>query len=296
MWVPKYFCLLILGLAGMRATAAPPYPPPGKLVDAGGYRVHLYCVGEGKPTVVVTGMEFSFIWSMVQAEAAKLIRVCTYDPSGTAWSDPGPTLTCRARVKELHTVLRNARIEGPYVLVGWSMGAIVARLYASEYPTESAGMVMVDHAFLDVGASTAVENARPAATGDSPPVLVHKEPIDWTIEDDPNFAKLPVRNRELYHWAMALHPVLPTAEAAEECLSAVNAAAHGRGDPLGDMPLVVISTVPHPPAYEKLQQELLSLSRNSKRLIAEKSFHAVTIDQPEVVVRAIREVVEAVRR
>ena len=272
----------------MHAVAAPPYPPPGQMVDAGGYRVHLYCLGEGTPTVVVTGMEFSFVWSLVQPEVAKFTRICTYDPSGTAWSDPGPELTCRVRVKELHTTLQNAEITGPYVLVGFSMGAVVARLYAREYPAQSAGMVMVSHAFLPPKPSKA---AVPVQGPDSPPVLIHEEPIELTIEDDPNFAKLPPRARELYHWAMGLHPVRPTAEAAEECLSAVD----HQPDTLGGRPLVVISTVPHPPSYEKLQQDLLALSRNSKRLIAEKSFHPVIIDQPEIVVEAIRDVVQQVR-
>jgi hypothetical protein len=78
-------------------------------------------------------------------------------------------------------------------------------------------------------------------------------------------------------------------EAAEECIAAVG--VHS----LGSMPLVVISTVHHPPSYAKPQTELLALSRNSKQLVADKSFHAVAIDQPEVIITAIREVVEAVR-
>lgn len=260
-------------------------------MDVGGYRVHLYCIGEGSPTVVIVGTEFSFDWALVQPEAAKFARVCTYDASGTAWSGPGPKLTCAARIKELHTALKNAGVKGPYVLIGLSMGAVVARLYASQYPAEAAGMVIVDHAFLDTGAKAGGAEPAPASGADSRPILIHQEPIIWTIEDDPNFSRLPARDRELHRWAVSLHPSLPTVEATEECIAAVDKATAKNVHPLGDLPLVVISTVNHPPSYSKLQADLLALSRNSKQLIAEKSFHAVTIDQPETIVSAIREVV-----
>jgi pimeloyl-ACP methyl ester carboxylesterase len=271
--------------------AAAPYPPPGTLVDVGGYRVHLYCTGEGSPTVVMAGTEFSFDWALVQPRVAAFTRICTYDPSGTAWSDPGPSLTCAARVRELHAALKNAGVEGPYVVVGLSVGAITARLYANRYPKEMAGMVIVDHAFLDTGGKNGAQPS-PAPAGDAMPVLIHQEPIRWTIEDDPNFSKLPKRSQELHRWAMSLHPMTPTMETAEECLAAV---AKSKGS-LGDRPLAVISTVPHPPSYYKLQAELLALSSNSKQFVAEKSFHAVTIDQPEIIVSAIHAVIDALRR
>src|SRR5882724_11182101 len=126
-------------------------PPLGELIDIGGHRVHLYCTGQGSPTVFVTGAGFSFDWALVQPEVAKFTRVCTYDVSGTAWSEAGPALTCAARVNEVHTVLDHAGVEGPYVLVGLSIGGLVARLYAGLYPGDVAGMVFVDHAFIDVG-------------------------------------------------------------------------------------------------------------------------------------------------
>jgi pimeloyl-ACP methyl ester carboxylesterase len=109
----------------------------------------------------------------MQPEVAKFTRICTYDPSGTAWSDLGPELTCLARVKELHAVLQKAAITGPYVLVGFSAGAIVARLYAKEYPAQSVGMVMVSHAFLPPKPR---ELAVPAAgLNSAPPSSAHRD-------------------------------------------------------------------------------------------------------------------------
>ena len=276
---------IVLLFVASVAAAQPPYPPPGKLVDVGGYRVHLNCTGAGSPTVMIVGGGFSFDWDLVQSQVAKFNRVCTYDVSGTAWSDAGPSLTCSGRVKEIHAALKNASVEGPYVLVGLSMGAVVARRYAREYPDETAGMVMVDHAFLNpVDKKVSVDPTPGPVSGQvQPPVLIHQEPIVLTVEDTSNFGNLPTRDRELHRWAMSLGPTLPTPEMAEACLAEVPAT-------LGKMPLAVVSTGNSLPNYLKLQNELLGLSSNSTQFIADQSFHSVEIDQPEVVVRAIQKV------
>lgn len=124
--------LMLAALGRCAAQApAPPEPLPGQLVDAGGYRVHLYCIGQGNPTVMVVGAGFSFDWGLVQPGVAKFTKICTYDASGTAWSDPGPVLSCAARVNEIHTLLKSAKLEGPYVFAGLSIGALVARVYCT---------------------------------------------------------------------------------------------------------------------------------------------------------------------
>src|ERR1700682_2876551 len=107
--------MLLLALALLAQHA-----PPGRLIDAGGYRVHLNCMGQGSPTVMIVGAGFSFDWGLVQPEVAKFTKVCTYDVSGTAWSDPGPPLTCSERVNEVHKLLNKAKLESPYVFVGLS--------------------------------------------------------------------------------------------------------------------------------------------------------------------------------
>jgi pimeloyl-ACP methyl ester carboxylesterase len=285
--------VLALSVAAQSQTAPPPL---GQLVDVGGYRVHMYCTGEGQgsPTVVVVGAGFSFDWGLVQPEIAKFTKICTYDASGTAWSDSGPVLTCPVRVNEVHKLLTNAKIDGPYVLVGLSVGALVARLYASLYPGEVAGMVIVDHAFIDVGDPPPTSSSPSFAGLDSPPVLIHQTPIVLTVEDTSDFRKLPESIQKLHRWAESLKPALPTVETAEDCLvqlKGTSQAAH----PLGKMPLVVISTGNDLPNYKKLQAELLALSNRSRQLMAESSFHSVEIDQPGVVVEAIRQVVDQVR-
>jgi pimeloyl-ACP methyl ester carboxylesterase len=271
---------------------AAPYPPLGSLVDVGGYRVHLYCTGAGSPTVIIAG-GFSFDWALVQPQVAKFTKVCTYDVSGTAWSDPGPAFSCAERVNEVHSLLHHAALSGPYVFVGFSIGALVSRYYASQYPSEVAGMAIVDHAFTP----QAIPPASPALspTGDRPPRLISSTPIIFSTEETSDFSKLPERIQALHRWAAARTPALPTAETADDCLAQLRTSVPNPY-PLRDIPLVVVSTANQARGYKELQTELLSLSHNSAQVIAEHSFHSVEIDQPDVVIAAIRQAVNQVRR
>lgn len=302
---------LLFALCFTANVAPEPVRPPvlGKLVDIGGYRVHLYCTGTGSPTVMVVGGGFSFDWGLVQPKVAAFTGICTYDPSGTAWSDPFPAPTvssigseilprtpnCAERVDEIHKLLENASIKGPHVLVGFSIGGLFARLYAHSYPKEVAGIIIVDHAFIDPGGNVGSGTFRSAQV-DTPPVLISKTPISLGIEDDENFRRLPQRDQDLHTWAMSAHPVRPTAEAAAECIAVIETVTKGVQYPLGNTPLVVISTLNDSPNYGKLQAKLLSLSHDSRQIVAENSSHMVIIDEPEVIVSAIHEVVQAVRK
>jgi pimeloyl-ACP methyl ester carboxylesterase len=123
--------------------------PPGRFIDLGGFRLHIFCTGQpsSKPTVILLhGLgDSSLDWGLVQPEVARFARVCSYDRAGAGWSDPGPsprgTLTA---AKELHSLLIDAKETGPYLLVAHSWGGLIARVYASQYPTDVAGMVLVD--------------------------------------------------------------------------------------------------------------------------------------------------------
>jgi len=261
-------------------TAQESPPPLGQLVDVGGYRVHLYCTGQGSPTVVAIG-GFSMDWALVQSEVAQFTRICTYDVSGTAWSEPGRHATCPDRYRELHAALHNAGIEGPYLFAGLSVGALVSRYYAIQYPGEVVALVFVDHAFTP-GKAPSGPVRPPDANGDSPPQLIEQPPIDFTVEEASDFNNLPEKMRELHRWAASKPPV-SSVEAADDCTARLKSVS------LGSLPLVVISTGNQARGYAELQARLLALSRNSRQVMALRSLHSVEIDQPEVVVDAIRQ-------
>jgi pimeloyl-ACP methyl ester carboxylesterase len=331
-------CLLTAALtlaaaapAAARRVEAAPYKPLGRMVDAGGHRLHLYCTGRGGPTVLVengTG-DFSFDWSLVQPSVARFTRICTYDRAGYAWSEPGPTpRTFRQLTTELHTALQNAGVRGPYVVVGQSYGGFLARAFARFYPGEVVGAVLVEAVSEDSrviiggsavrlrelarglpfppprsGAPDAAEKvSRASAPESSSPETKLEPPLD----------KLPPRAQQIRLWAQA-QPVYEAASAAEREWSPEELAQMyaNRGKPeymLGDMPLVVLTRgeggyedLPNASAREleeerlRLQAELARLSRNGRQVIDKKSGHNIHLEDPGLVIDSIRQVVEAAR-
>src|SRR5215207_7947033 len=128
------------------------YPPPGEMVDVGGYRLHINCEGQGTPTVVLDAGSggMSAQWVRVQREVSDTTRVGAYDRAGMGWSEMGPDPRDAKQISyELHTLLSKAGIEGPYVLVGHSLGGMYMQTYASRYPDEVAGVALVDSSQSD---------------------------------------------------------------------------------------------------------------------------------------------------
>ena len=123
-------------------------PMPGHLVDVGGRRLYLNCTGSGSPTVVlVSGLgETSAYWQgWIQPRVAKDTTVCAYDRAGQGWSDaPASPQDGAAVATDLHTMLENAHVRGPYVVAAHSTGGVYARIFAAHYPDQVAGMVLLD--------------------------------------------------------------------------------------------------------------------------------------------------------
>jgi pimeloyl-ACP methyl ester carboxylesterase len=290
----------VLVVAASNDLGGQPPPPLGSLVDVGGYRIHLYCIGRGGPAVVITGAGGSFDWGLVQPKLAKATRVCSYDRSGTAWSDPGPADSCRVRVRELHDALKTAGETGPFVLVGHSLGALVSRLYAATYPGDVAGMVIVDHA-TDFP-------ARNVSLPDAPAVVRPASPAPSPVRVPPGedaFRKLPPLDYAMHEWAASLPGATEvrrtTPAILPACSSDVDSRTAGRRNPLGDRPLAVMHTdsgdrgAASVSRYAELQQSLADLSTNSIKVQADFSSHYMMLDRPELVVSTTRRVVEAVR-
>ncbi len=304
------------------------YPSPGQMVDVGGFRMHIHCQGDHDrgPTVVLDSgqAEPSLAWALVQPAVAEFARVCAFDRAGLGWSEPSPEPRSLANyVKEQHTLLARAGIEPPYVLVGHSAGGLYARVYAHKYPDEVAGMVLVDagHEDLDVRPPEAlVRTGKRIMKLMSPalPLLQVLSSIgilafdpERTVGLWPN--PIPAAAREAYLGvACSGRPCFGTM-GRETAMSWRNlAAARAMQLPkLGDLPLVVLSrgqtgmsTGPgisaedvelFRVANEEMQAELAALSARGKQIIAEDCGHHIHIERPELVIDAIREVVEAVR-
>lgn len=151
--------LLLLALGGFtyeqigRARDASSLPQRvGQAIDIGGRTLNLYCSGEGSPTVILEtgGNSPGYGWTAVQAKLATFTRACWYDRAGVGWSDPpeGPR-TSATVVSDLHEMLSRAGVPPAYVLVGASIGGEYARIYASRYPHDVAGLVFVDSSHPD---------------------------------------------------------------------------------------------------------------------------------------------------
>jgi pimeloyl-ACP methyl ester carboxylesterase len=123
------------------------YGQPGQLVDVGGFRLNLYCMGSGSPAVIFDSGwgDWAPVWSKVQPEVAKWTSACSYDRAGYGFSDPGPVPRTSVRIaEELHTALHNAGITGPYILVASAFGGDNVRVFADLYMNEVAGLVLDD--------------------------------------------------------------------------------------------------------------------------------------------------------
>ena len=123
------------------------FPPPGRLVDVGGHRLHIDCRGEGSPMILLEsgGQLWSSGWRHIHDDLSRDHRVCAYDWSGLGWSDAGPApYDAEQAAKELHALLEGAGEQQPFVYVGHSLGGMLARVYHRRYPGALAAAVYVD--------------------------------------------------------------------------------------------------------------------------------------------------------
>jgi pimeloyl-ACP methyl ester carboxylesterase len=125
------------------------FPRTGGMVAVGDHQLHISCMGDGSPTVVLeapaAGM--SAAWGAVQPDVAAITRVCAYDRAGLGWSERGDRpYDPVAMVGELRTLLEQAGEQAPFVVAGHGLGAAFATLFASRYATDTAALVLVDDA------------------------------------------------------------------------------------------------------------------------------------------------------
>ncbi len=294
--------LMLLGAwyeSAAEAADARAYPPPGQMVDVGGYRLHINCTGEGSPTVVVESGwgDMSATWGWVQPEVAKTTRICTYDRAGMGWSEASSEpRTAREFTKELHTLLANAHEPGPYVLVGHSMGGFTVLVYAHDYPSDVLGLVLVDSQDLPASDGAAPMPAPKPGKNSLPSFIARIGLVRLLAEPLDSVENLPEGVKQAYT-ASAVAPRGVQAFTNEGRGMSEGGAQARAVTTLGALPLIVLSRGKDQDAkHTAAQTSLLQLSTDSQQLFAEQSGHPIMIEQPEAAVGAIVQMVAQIRR
>jgi pimeloyl-ACP methyl ester carboxylesterase len=312
--------LILAGLVGERvaeAVDARRLPPPGRMVDIGGGRsLHLLCAGDAAAPAIVVEQgagEPAILWRSIQRKAAGFARLCLYDRAGYGWSPPAPAFQpVEERAADLHRLLKAANISGPYILVAHSYGGLIVRAFARSYPADTAGIVMVD----------AIEES----------IAFHPDYLGFIRQSRPfvgamrgaaamgimrlvglfsgsGAADAMAREDERLAAAMTAPPSFFAAISGDMCSIEAAAATPAYALPegmgkLGDLPVVAITHgKPFPGPFARLepfwlpgQKRMASLSSRGRLVVARKSNHMIQQDEPDLVIAALRSVVEEAGR
>lgn len=298
------------------------YLPLGEMVDIGGYRLHFYRTGSGGPAVILdAGLgDISSDWGLVQPQIAKFTQVISYDRAGTGWSEESPyPRTSQQIVQELHTLLENAKVPKPYILVGHSFGGNNVQLYAMTYPDEVQGIVLVDSCHEEQ------EKRLPRhpylqwhrTLMQSPKAVYMMSTLGINRWVFPKYVKvmapfLPewMQNRHLALCSSTKHECTVAAEltALEISLGQTQRADHSL---IRKKPCIVVTAGRIPevsklgiseefanPVYavwQDLQKDLVANFENGRQWIAEKSDHMILWHEPELIVEAVKKMCESQR-
>ena len=290
--------IIVLGLLGMTYQAAATnsdqnkFPPPGQCVDIGGYKLHMYCLGAGSPTVILDSANMGTVsnWAWIQPEVGKATRVCAYDRADLGWSDlsPQPNDT-RQNAEALHTLLNNADISGPYILVGHSFGGLYVRMFAEMYPDEIAGMVFIEgtlpNGLKTLGKPDVMPNAPDASMIDGTPFISRLGVLRLMgfPATDPDLPEPQRSELQAFlsstKWAELIkrqYHLFPTLLAQVRPL-------YGEGS-LGNIPLAVVLGSEGDggiPEWRDLFAQQAALSTNHTIVIIEGATHASLVDRRE---------------
>uniref|UniRef100_UPI00403F1924 alpha/beta fold hydrolase n=1 Tax=Paenibacillus sp. FSL W8-0426 TaxID=2921714 RepID=UPI00403F1924 len=313
-----FFCsvLVVIGAGFLyewyaSSQAKDDFPPPGKLVEAGGYKLHIHKQGNGSPTIIMEAGsgETSLSWRDIPSELARHATVVTYDRAGYAWSEAAPTERTGANiVQELHLALQNEGIDGPYVMVGHSLGGMYARLFTQMYSNEVQGLVLIDARPEDDERNTKALLQQDHFKGNPPAALLSLLKLSGSFRLFPDFmleGLVAEQDRDAFINVIATPSFFRAKE--EEGNLAYTTEDAIRGQKLGSIPVRVIARgLPQNYAqagistevghqleaiWQAGQRNMMNLSSDSKLIIAEQSGHMVIHDEPELVVKTILDLV-----
>jgi pimeloyl-ACP methyl ester carboxylesterase len=293
------------------------YPAPGKLVGVESHQMHIFCMGEGSPTVIADAGngDFSLSWGLVLPDVVQLTRICVYDRAGYGWSKPSPTpRTAHQMATELHTLLVNAEVEGPYILVGHSLGGLVVRMYSSLYPEEVVGMVLVDAAHEESLTRYPAEVYQILQQQDrirSVMGLMARFGVFQIMGESvgalfiPEHIKLLPADQQKMYLLLTSNPDYFAISRAEMQSMAESCEQVSRAGDLRNLPLVIVAAAKQiegaPDDFpvdvilataKTLQEDLATLSTNSTYIVADGSGHNIHFDRPDLVSAAIRQILD----
>ena len=292
------------------------YPPPGQLMQVENHELHLYCTGNGSPTVILeaAAQSSSLDWALVQPSITQLTRVCSYDRAGFGWSELGSQpRTAQQAAFELHSLLNEAGEQGPYILVGASYGGHIVRIFAHDYPEQVSGVILVDTRPEKLYSIPAIQQQGRSALGLLRVAAFLGEfgllrPFIATMPDKmmPS-AALPIYQShpgslEIVFQHKFIYAMYAEAQAMET--SDAQVAAIGS---MGNTPLIVIrhgnpmsmfSSLPPQEAgemeqkWQAFQEEIASQSSVGRIIVAEASGHIIQLEQPAIIVEAVQQLLE----
>lgn len=303
---------------GERHRVAAEFPAPGKLVDIGGRRIHVDCRGTGAPTVVFeAGLDVygSLSWSAVQDPISQITRACSYDRAGIMWSDRANGARDAAAIAgDLHRALQAAGENGPYVMVGHSLGGPYVMAFTKQFGAEVAGVVFVDASHPDQQLRLKEATGKPVEESMAGPKVAAA--LAWTglprlATRSAGHAKAPAHANAamVAYLPRSLRPML-----AE--LAAIDASFREAGAlrSLGDRPLVVLTAAaPYAPsdlatlgltpeaglrmqtAWFDMHRDEASWSTQGREIRLQDSHHYIQFERPDAVVDAVRDVIGNVR-
>jgi pimeloyl-ACP methyl ester carboxylesterase len=334
--IPMRTCLVLLFMVAAALTHASDasvpadlvYARPGQLVDAGGFRLNLYCMGKGSPTVVFDSGwgDWAPAWSKVQPQIAKWTRACSFDRAGTGFSDPGPMPRTSVRIAgELRTALHRAGITGPYILVAAAFGGDNVRTFANLYMSEVAGLVMVDADADDVGPKAMQEDSHrahasiPSDLRECRNAIAEHKPqqtcagqlffrglpeAQWSTELNAKVLEVAQTNLAMYDAFASEMEQTPADEAwlqqnrrsfGARPIRVLTSGNHGVGH-LESKPADTPKHLEYEQRNTLAQARWLELSSNAKQIFARDSSEYIQFDKPEIVINAIREVYDLARK
>ncbi len=268
------------------------YPAPGRLVDIGGYRLHLACSGEGPTVVLEYGHQGSYLdWYLVQPQIAKFARVCAYDRGGYGWSAPSPKPRVPSvMAEELHALLHVAGEAPPYILIGHSFGGLNALAFAQKFPGKVAGVVLVDASLPEVMARLRWQDRVRLRLMQAAIPFGLPRWRGWcgsAAPEEIRGLKQAISCRSsLYGTYYREWSSFPESAAEVQAITSI-----------GSIPLIVITRDPsiagnssREMTWNRLQRERTKLSFNSEFEMATGSGHDVPMEGPDVITAAVRRI------